>query len=34
VNHTLARLRLWRDMGILYIESDGGWVRKLERERP
>lgn len=34
VNHTLARLRLWSDMGILYIESDGGWVRKLEREKP
>jgi len=32
VNHTLARLRLWRDMGILYINADGSWVEKLERE--
>ncbi|NLT70953.1 MAG: TolC family protein [Verrucomicrobiaceae bacterium] len=32
VNHTLARLRLWRDMGILYINNDGSWVEKLERE--
>jgi len=32
VNHTLARLRLWRDMGILYINDDGSWVEKLERE--
>lgn len=32
VDHTLARLRLWRDMGILYIKNDGGWIRKLERE--
>ncbi|HRQ89559.1 MAG TPA: TolC family protein, partial [Bacteroidia bacterium] len=34
IDHSVARLRLWRDMGILYIESDGGWVEKLERERP
>jgi outer membrane protein TolC len=34
VNHTLARLRLWRDMGILYIDDDGSWVEKLERESP
>ena len=32
VNHTLARLRLWRDMGILYINDDGSWVEKLEGE--
>jgi len=32
VDHTLARLRLWRDMGILYISADGSWVRKLEKE--
>ncbi len=32
INHTLARLRLWRDMGILYISADGSWVRKLESE--
>lgn len=34
VDHTLARLRLWRDMGILYIESDGSWVTKLAQESP
>lgn len=32
VDHTLARLRLWRDMGILYIDNDGGWVKKLQAE--
>jgi len=32
VDHTLARLRLWRDMGILYIEGDGKWVKKLANE--
>ncbi len=32
VDHTLARLRLWRDMGILYINSNGSWVKKLENE--
>jgi len=34
VDHTLARLRLWRDMGILYISGDGSWVEKLEKEKP
>lgn len=34
VDHTLARLRLWRDMGILYINGDGSWAEKLEREKP
>ena len=32
VDHTLARLRLWQDMGILYINEDGSWVEKLEEE--
>ena len=32
VDHTLARLRLWRDLGILYINDDGSWVEKLEKE--
>ncbi len=32
ITHTLARLRLWRDMGILYISEDGSWVKKLENE--
>ncbi len=25
VNHTITNLRLWRDMGILYIKEDGQW---------
>ncbi len=32
IDHTLARLRLWRDLGILYIKEDGSWIEKLERE--
>jgi len=32
IDHTLARLRLWRDMGILYINEDGSWVEKLKNE--
>lgn len=32
VDHTLARLRLWQDMGILYIKEDGSWVKVLEAE--
>jgi outer membrane protein TolC len=32
VDHTLARLRLWQDMGILYINEDGSWVKELEEE--
>jgi hypothetical protein len=32
VDHTLARLRLWRDMGILYVNEDGSWVKKLRDE--
>lgn len=34
IDHTVARLRLWRDMGILYIESDGRWAETLGDERP
>lgn len=34
VNHTLARLQLWRDMGILFIRKDGSWASVLERETP
>ena len=34
INHTLVRLRLWRDMGVLFIEKDGGWVDVLKKERP
>lgn len=25
VNHNLARLRYWRDMGLLFIRDDGSW---------
>ncbi len=25
IDHTLARLALWRDMGLLYIKPDGQW---------
>lgn len=32
VAHTLARLRLWQNMGILYINNDGSWIKKLEEE--
>lgn len=32
VDHFLARLRLWRDMGILYVNDDGSWVKRLENE--
>ncbi len=32
IDHTVARLRLWRDLGILYINKDGSWIEKLEKE--
>lgn len=34
VNHTLSRLKLWRDMGILFIRKDGSWASVLEKEPP
>jgi outer membrane protein TolC len=34
IDHTVARLRLWRDMGILYIDSDGRWAETLGDEKP
>ena len=34
INHNLARLQLWRDMGVLFIEKDGSWVDVLKREKP
>lgn len=33
INHTLVRLQLWRDMGILFIEKDGTWVDVLNKEK-
>lgn len=32
IDYTLARLRLWRDIGILYIKEDGSWVESLQEE--
>lgn len=32
IAHTLARLRLWKDMGVLYIKKDGTWIRVLKNE--
>jgi outer membrane protein TolC len=34
ITHTIARLTLWKDMGILYITKDGGWVDVLKHETP
>jgi outer membrane protein TolC len=34
INHTLVRLQLWRDMGVLFIEKDGSWVDVLNKEKP
>lgn len=33
INHTLVRLQLWRDMGVLFIEKDGAWVDVLKQEK-
>lgn len=33
INHNLARLQLWRDMGVLFIEKDGSWVDVLKNEK-
>ena len=32
VAHTVARLKLWRDMGVLFIKKDGSWIRVLKNE--
>lgn len=34
VNHTIARLELWKDMGVLFIRKDGRWVDVLSKEAP
>ena len=34
INHTLVRLQLWLDMGVLFIDKDGGWVDVLSKEKP
>jgi len=34
ITHTLARLQLWRDMGILFIKKEGDWADVLKQEKP
>ena len=34
IDHVISRLRLWSDMGVLYIEKDGTWVDVLNKEKP
>jgi outer membrane protein TolC len=34
ISHTLARLQLWRDMGVLFIKKDGSWATVLNKETP
>lgn len=34
ITHTITRLTLWKDMGILFITKDGGWVDVLKHETP
>jgi len=34
IDHVIARLQLWSDMGVLYIEKDGAWVDVLNKEKP
>lgn len=34
IDHVIARLQLWSDMGVLYIEKDGSWVDVLNKEKP
>ena len=32
ISHTVTRLRLWKDMGVLYISKDGLWTHVLNDE--
>ena len=34
IDHVLARLQLWSDMGILFLEKDGRWRDVLNKEKP
>jgi outer membrane protein TolC len=34
ITHTLTRLQLWRDMGVLFIRKDGTWANVLNKETP
>lgn len=33
IDHNLARLQLWTDMGVLFIRKDGTWADVLEHEK-
>lgn len=33
IDHVIARLQLWSDMGVLFIQKDGGWVDVLKKEK-
>lgn len=33
IDHNLARLQLWTDMGVLFIRKDGTWADVLENEK-
>ena len=34
INHTLARIQLWKDIGVLFIRKDGSWADVLKKESP
>jgi outer membrane protein TolC len=34
ITHTISRLQLWRDMGVLFIQKDGTWAGVLKKEAP
>jgi outer membrane protein TolC len=34
IDHVLARLQLWSDMGILFLEKDRRWADVLNKEKP
>ncbi len=33
IAHTIARLKVWRDMGILFISKEGSWRHVLQEEK-
>ncbi len=34
IDHNLARLQLWTDMGVLFIRKDARWADVLKQEKP
>ncbi|MCA1962390.1 MAG: TolC family protein [Prosthecobacter sp.] len=34
IDHNLARLQLWTDMGVLFIRKDASWADVLKQEKP